>query len=136
MLIACSCTKVVSGPTTIIGPELTFKSRYILTIGDSIKDVTAYPPFTTSKDNHLNFLNPNIAAVECSTSWHEISPTGQKIERGCIAQTTSNIASTISHGFNHCTLVQYQNKETSFYSDGTSQDVGVGPQYYVIVKAE
>lgn len=133
-MLACmtGCTKTVT--LTAPGPVLTFKSRLTLTIGDSIKNVTLYPPFIAATTNNMNFLDPSISAVECRASWHEQSETGQPVERGCIVQASDAIASSTEHGYKTCTLLQYQNKETSHFSDGSSSDIPVGLQYYVVVK--
>ena len=130
----CSCTKTITMPAP--GPTLTFKSRLTLTIGDSIKNVTVYPPFSTAAINNMNFLDPSVCAYECNASWSELSETGQPIKRGSVVQTSAVVVAAIQHGFTKCILLQYQNKETSHFSDGTSQDAPVGTQYYVIVKAE
>ena len=57
IIIATGCTKIVAGPTEVIGPELTYTDRAIVTVGDAITNVTVYPPFSTAQDNHMNFLN-------------------------------------------------------------------------------
>jgi len=135
MITITSCTKEVTGATASSGPTLTFKSYSILTIGDSIKNATSILPFTLPTQNYLAYLNPNISAVQCDVEWHQISETGQPIEMGSTAQTTPDIASIIqTYSYNNCTLLQYQNKETDHYTDGSSQDILVGPQYYAIVK--
>ncbi|HNP23205.1 MAG TPA: hypothetical protein PKM63_02290 [Panacibacter sp.] len=136
IIIATGCTKIVAGPTEVIGPELTYTDRAIVTVGDAITNVTVYPPFSTAQDNHMNFLNPSISALQIYASWKTINDSGQEVEIGSVVQTTANIAATVMHGFGNCTVELYQNEEISHYTDGTSTHRPVGAQYYVIVKAE
>jgi hypothetical protein len=139
MITITSCTKTVNGPTPPApGPVLTFKSYSIVTIGDSIKNVTAILPFTLPATIYLNYLNPTISVMQCYTEWHTISETGQPVEMGSAAQATSQIASLVQNndGISNCTMLQYQNKETDHYTDGSSEDLLIGQQYYAIVKVQ
>jgi hypothetical protein len=134
-----SCTKTIDGPTPAApGPTLTFKSYSILTIGDSIKNVSAILPFTSAAVNNLNYLNPNIAAVQCYTEWYTVSATGQPLAMGSVAQTTPAMAASIqnSDSYTTCIMLQYQNQETDHYTDGSSENLLIGSQYYAIVKVQ
>ncbi len=133
-----SCTKTVESPVTATqGPTIAFKTFAILTLGDSIKNVTLIPPFTKPASNYLNYLNTTIQAWQCNIQWSMINESGQSEVVGSTAQLGSNLVFSIQEfGATSGTMLQFQNKEIDHYSDGSSKDVLVGPQYYGIVNVQ